>query len=48
MATSAGVPVPHPIDMNGGLGNNQDIFKESQTNYEIATELDMKNERKLE
>ena len=43
MATSAGIPVPRPIDMKGDLANNWEFFKESWTNYEIATELDMKN-----
>ena len=36
--------VPHPIDMKGDLANNWEFFKESWTNYKIATELDTKNE----
>ena len=36
--------VPHPIDMKEDLANDWEFFKESWTNYEIATELDTKNE----
>ena len=43
MATSGGIPVPHPIDMKRYLANSWEFFKEPWTNYEIATELDTKN-----
>ena len=45
MATSAGIPVPHPIDMKKDLANNWEFFKKSWKNYEIAPELDTKNEK---
>ena len=45
MATSAGFPAPHPIDMKGDLANNWEFYKDSWTNYETATELDTKNEK---
>ena len=43
MATSGGIPVPHPKDMKRHLVNSWEFFKEPWTNYEIATELDTKN-----
>ena len=42
MATSAGIPVPHPIDMKGDLANNWEFFKKTWTNYKIAKELSTK------
>ena len=45
MATSAGIPVRHPIDMREDLANNFEIFKESWTNCKIATNLDTRNEK---
>ena len=52
MATSAGIPLLHPTDMKGDLANNWKFFRvitrnssELWTNYEITTELDMKNEK---
>ena len=37
MAISAGITVPHPMDMKGDLANNWAFFKESWRNYKIAT-----------
>ena len=42
--TSTGIPVPQSIDM-GDLANNWEFFKESWTNYKIATELDTKSDK---
>ena len=45
MVKSAGIPVPHPIDMKRDLANSWEFFKESWTNYKTATDLDTKNEK---
>ena len=45
MVTSAGIPVLHPMGMKGDVANNWEFFKESWTNYEIATELDTKKSK---
>ena len=48
MVTSAGIPVPQPIDMKGDLANNWEFFKELWKNYKIAREFNMKNEKTRE
>ena len=44
MATSAGIPVPQPIDMKGYLANNWEFFIESWTNYEIELHIRVRHE----
>ena len=45
MATSPGIPEPHPMNIKEDLANNWEFFKEPSTNYAIVTKFRHKNEK---